>query len=89
MPQGGEKIGVIGLGTASIGGTPQEEAVETIRYAFENGVNYVDLAAGHAEAFPYVGAAAEGLREKLYFQIHFGAPQGHGRSSGRSQITTP
>lgn len=88
LPHGGEKIGVIGFGTASIGGTPQEEAVETIRYAFENGVNYVDLAAGHAEAFTYVGAAAEGLREKLYFQIHFGANYTTGKYGWTTDLET-
>lgn len=73
LPHGGEKISVIGMGTASIGGSPEKDARETIEYAIENGVNYFDLAAGHAQAFPYVGKACASVREKLYFQIHFGA----------------
>ena len=73
LPHGGEKISIIGFGTASIGGSSEKEAREAIDCAIENGVNYFDLAAGHAQAFPYIGAAAAGTREKLRFQIHFGA----------------
>lgn len=51
LPHGGEKISVIGMGTASIGGSPENDARETIEYAIENGVNYFDLAAGHAQDF--------------------------------------
>lgn len=88
LPHGGEKISIIGFGTASIGGTPEKEAVEAIRYAFENGVNYIDLAAGHAEAFTYMGRAAEGLREKLYFQIHFGANYTTGKYGWTTDLET-
>lgn len=88
LPQVGEKIGIIGFGTANIGGTPEKEAVEAIRYAIENGVNYFDLAAGHAEAFPYVGKAAEGAREKLYLQVHFGANYTTGKYGWTTDLET-
>lgn len=73
LPHGEEKISVIGFGTASIGGASEKEAREAIACAVENGVNYFDLAAGHAEAFPYIGAETSDCREKLCFQVHFGA----------------
>lgn len=73
LPHGGEKISMIGFGTSGIGGSLEKDAREAVAYAVENGVNYFDMAAGHAEAFPYVGAEISGCREKLYFQIHFGA----------------
>ena len=41
--------------------------------AFENGINYFDLAAGDSECFEYYGKAFEDVRDKVMYQIHFGA----------------
>ena len=41
--------------------------------AIENGINYFDMAAGDATPFPAYGRAVEGCRDKVYFQVHFGA----------------
>lgn len=73
LKRGGEKISIIGLGSASIGETTEEEAVAAIEFALDNGINYFDLAAGRSEVFPYYGKAFEGRRKSAYFQIHFGA----------------
>ena len=51
LPHGNEKISVIGLGTSSLGESSEEEIIATIQEAMENGINYIDLAAGHAPIF--------------------------------------
>ena len=68
-----DKISVIGIGSSSISNANKEEAIQTLKYAFENGVNYFDLAAGDAKCFPYYGEAFENVRDKVIYQIHFGA----------------
>lgn len=77
LPHGGEKISVIGLGAAQLGATPHDEAVATYVEAVRAGVNFMDLAAGHAPLFSALGDALRELgphaREGLYFQVHFGA----------------
>lgn len=40
----GDKISIIGIGTSSISEADEKEAVETLRKAFESGINYFDLA---------------------------------------------
>lgn len=73
LPHSGEKIGVIGMGSSVVGARKEERIIETVRYAAERGVNYFDLAAGHAACFPAYGKALADCREKVYLQIHFGA----------------
>ena len=71
LPKGTEQISVIGLGNSSLGDT--SEAEKTIALAIENGINYFDMAAGDAAPFPAYGAVTAGCRDKVYFQVHFGA----------------
>lgn len=73
LPHGGEKIGVIGMGASTIGARPEEEIIATVRAAVEKGVNYFDMAAGHASVFEAYGKAFAGIRDRVYLQIHFGA----------------
>ena len=75
LPHGGEQIGVLGLGSSAIGQAGDKEIEATMAMALENGVNYFDMASGDAAPFaPYGRAvAAAGMRDKVYFQIHFGA----------------
>lgn len=73
LPHGKEMISVLGLGTSSIGEASENEIIETIRYAIKSGINYFDLASGHARTFQALGKAIAGQREKVYLQIHFGA----------------
>lgn len=68
-----DRISVIGIGSSSISNANKEEAIQTLKYAFENGVNYFDLAAGDAKCFPYYGESFENVRDKVIYQIHFGA----------------
>ncbi len=68
-----DKISVIGLGASSISQAGSKEVVETLRMAYENGINYFDLAAGDSICFPFYGEAFKDVRDKVIYQIHFGA----------------
>ena len=69
----GDSISEIGMGTAYIVEAPKNEAVKTIRRAYEGGINYFDLAAGDGSAFALFGDALSDVRDKVMYQIHFGA----------------
>ncbi len=73
LPRGGEKIGVIGMGSAVVGAQAEEDIIKTVRAAVEGGVNYFDMAGGHASIFEAYGKALSGVRDRVYLQIHFGA----------------
>lgn len=73
LPHGQEKISVLGFGTSSIGEASEEDIIEVVQYAIEKGINYFDLASGHANTFQAFGKAIEGKRQDVYLQIHFGA----------------
>ena len=51
----GDRISVIGLGASSIGADGEKDGIAALELAFENGVNYYDLAAGEAACFPLYG----------------------------------
>lgn len=68
-----DKISVIGLGTGPLGELNEEEAIKTLEYVFEKGVNYLDLATADAKTFAYVGNALSSVRDQLHYQVHFGA----------------
>ncbi len=73
LPHGGESISVIGLGTSSIQASSEKEIQETIEEAAARGINYFDMASAEAKPFAAYGRALSGIREQVYFQIHFGA----------------
>ncbi len=72
-PKTGAKISVIGLGSSYICETPEKEAVAALTYAYENGVNYMDFATAAAPTFGYAAKAFASVREKMFYQVHFGA----------------
>ena len=73
LPHGGERISVLGMGSSVIGAQPEEEIIRTVRAAYDAGINYFDMAGGHAAIFPAYGKALHGIRDKVYLQVHFGA----------------
>ncbi len=73
LPHGGEKISVIGLGLGGIQKTPDEEVERVVRTAIERGVNFFDLCAGGKNVYAPFGRAIAGQRDKVCFQLHFGA----------------
>ena len=73
LPKGSEQISVLGLGTSSIQASSEKEIEETVTLAVEKGINYFDMASSEAKPFAAYGRAMSGVRDKVYFQIHFGA----------------
>mgnify|MGYP002545147682 FL=1 len=69
----GDKISVIGFGTSSVAASGEAESVKTIRMAYENGINYYDLATADALTFDYFKEALSDVRKNVFYQLHFGA----------------
>ena len=69
----GDRISVIGIGSAYLYEAPLEEGIKALRTAYEGGVNYFDLAAGDGRAFPLWGEALGDVRKEVRYQVHFGA----------------
>lgn len=69
----GDQISVIGLGTSYIAEASEKEAVNALRLAHENGVNYADFATAGAKTFEYYGKAFSDSRKDMLYQVHFGA----------------
>ena len=62
LPHGGEKISVIGMGSSVVGEQKEADIIRTVEYALDVGINYFDMAGGHATIFPAYGKALEGRR---------------------------
>ena len=73
LPHGEERIGVVGLGMGGIHKSTDEEIEAVIRKAIANGINFFDLCGGGANIYAPFGRGIAGQREKVYFQLHFGA----------------
>lgn len=74
----GDKISEIGLGTAYLFEAGLREGVEALHTAFDNGINYYDLAAGDGASFPIFGEAFRDIRNQVMYQVHFGADYSNG-----------
>ena len=84
----GDSISIIGLGTSVINEQPEKDAVETLQYACEHGVNYADLATAGAKTFPYFAKALGSVREKMLYQVHFGANYATGEYGWSTDLDT-
>ena len=73
LPHGNERIGTLGLGMGGIQNSPPSEIQDVISLAIENGINFFDLCAGGKSVYEPFGKAIQGKRDKVYFQLHFGA----------------
>ena len=73
LPRGEEKLSALGLGMGGIQNTPQAEIQAVIEKAIDNGINFFDLCAGGRSVYEPFGRAIEKNREKVHFQLHFGA----------------
>ena len=75
LPHGNsqERLSVLGLGMGGIQNCPEDEIEEVIHTAIANGVNFFDLCAGGKNVYAPFGRAIAGQREKVHFQLHFGA----------------
>ena len=75
LPHGSvnEKFSVLGLGMGGIQNCLDDEIERAIRIAIENGINFFDLCAGGKNVYKPFGRAIDGQRDKVFFQLHFGA----------------
>ena len=73
LPRDEEKLSVIGLGSGSLGLASEEEIEAIIQEAIKSGINFFDLCAGNHKVYKPFGKAIKGIREKVHFQLHFGA----------------
>lgn len=76
----GDSISIIGIGTSSLPSAGEEEGVKTLQLAYEEGVNYFDLATAESSCFPIFRKALSEVRDKVHYQLHFGAVYSEGRS---------
>ena len=73
LPHGTEQIGVLGIGMGGIQKSSDEEIEQVVCAAIGRGINYFDLCGGAANVYAPFGRAITGQREKVMFQLHFGA----------------
>ncbi len=73
LPHGNEKIFPLGLGMGSIIESSEDEIEQVVSKAIANGMNFFDLCCGGGKAFAPIGKATKDCRDKVYFQVHFGA----------------
>ncbi len=73
LPRGGEQISVLGLGMGGIQDNGDVEIERIIRAAIDNGINFFDMCASAKNVYAPFGKAIAGKREKVMFQLHFGA----------------
>ena len=88
LPHGGEPIGVIGMGSSVVGEQDEKDIIKTVLYALDNGVNFFDMAGGHASVFPAYGRALEGRRKNAMLQVHFGADYTSGEYGWSTDLET-
>ena len=88
LPKGSECISILGLGTSSIGMAGEKEIESAMTMALEAGINFFDMASADAAPFPAYGKAIAGMREKIYFQIHFGADYRSGKYGWTTNLDT-
>lgn len=73
LPHGEEMVSVIGMGSSVVGEQKEADIIRTVEYALDAGINYFDMAGGHASIFPAYGKALKGSRKDAMLQVHFGA----------------
>ena len=88
LPRGGEMISVIGMGSSVVGAQKEKDIIKTVEYAVENGINYFDMAGGHASIFAPYGKALESCRKNVMLQVHFGADYVSGEYGWSTDLET-
>lgn len=74
----GDKISIIGIGTSILPELSKNEAILTLQFAVENGINFFDLATSKSSCFSIFEEALKDVRKKLFYQIHFGTDYSSG-----------
>ncbi len=73
FPRGNEELSVLGLGMGGIHKNSGSELEAIFSKALVSGINFFDLCAGGKNVFAPFGKAIAGMRDKVFFQMHFGA----------------
>lgn len=68
-----ETFSVLGLGMGGIQNCSDKEIEQVICTALQNGINFFDLCGGAKNVYKPFGRAIAGQRDKVFFQMHFGA----------------
>lgn len=83
-----DRISVIGLGTGPLFEAKEEESMQLLETAYQKGINYVDLATAGAKTFSYIGNAFSSVRDKMLYQVHFGANYETGEYGWTTKLDT-
>jgi predicted aldo/keto reductase-like oxidoreductase len=75
----GLQVSMIGIGTEHLHGQSQETVVSVLREAVERGVNYFDLPFSLPGYVDNMGAAFQGLRERVLLTAHLGSTEKNGQ----------
>jgi predicted aldo/keto reductase-like oxidoreductase len=75
----GLEVGVIGLGTEYLNGTPGNTYTSVVHRAVDAGVNYVDIVYSFPEYLDNLGAALRGKRGKVLITGHLGSAETDGQ----------
>lgn len=78
LPHGGDKISVIGLGSAGLHSASDAEVERTIDEAVEAGINHFDFIPSEAKPLAAMGRALHRHRANVHIQVHIGAMYGSG-----------
>ena len=73
LPHGGEKISVIGLGSAGIHNADPVEIERTYEAAIDAGINHFDFIPSEAAPLDAMGRALGRHRDEVHVQVHIGA----------------
>jgi len=68
----GLQVSAISLGTEYVWHESGERVTEVVRAAVDAGINYIDIFMGTPATRENIGAALEGIREKVYLAGHLG-----------------
>ena len=68
-----ERFNPLGIGLGGIQKASDVEIEATVRKAVENGINYFDACGGAANIYKPFGQAIADVRDRVFFQLHFGA----------------
>lgn len=72
-------VGEIGIGTEYLHGQPRETVVEVVRDAVGRGVSYFDILWAYPDYLDDLGAALEGLRDRVTLAVHLGCTVSNGQ----------
>ncbi|MCR5666533.1 MAG: aldo/keto reductase [Eubacterium sp.] len=75
-----DKISILGLGASVLSDNGHDEGIRILETAYDNGINYFDLAGGSSELFDlHREVFSNGRRKDIFYQLHFGAIYNRGK----------